>query len=257
MSIKKFGSILVVALALSAVVAASASATVSTTAVQWYTGATEAGVTTLAEKTDTPVTTRLPAGGAATLTGTLNGQAYELKTEEIECLSCNITNEKVTSNTTTPVAIGKGQIKFKNVKVLTPANCTVGGIAAGEVEEAAGTVTTRPLTVHADFMDTTTTNKHDFLNFFPTTGTVFAGLNFVGTKCPIAGKFNVTGQLYGESELNTGVMATEQPVVFNSTVQETTGSTLKLGPTNTTTLTGTSIFETDKTGEAKTFFGVK
>jgi len=260
MSIKKLGAVLVAALAIAALGASSASAAVETSPVQWYTGATAGTVATLTE--DTAVTAR--SSGAATLTGILNGQAYELSTSTIECLNCKITNEEVTS-TAGKVAIGKGEIKFSSVSVLKPSGCTVNGITSGGASEATGIVTTRPLTVHADWMDNEKkeekTNKKGFINFFPTAGatTVFAGLQFVGASCPIAGKFNVTGTLYGESSNETGVMSKEQPVNFSAAIQSTTGASLKLGPTNVTTLTGTGIFETDeeKVGGGKKFFGVK
>jgi len=252
MSIKKLGAVLVAALALAAIGASSASAAVETHAVQWYTGTTAAGVTTLTG--DTAVTAR--SNGVAHLTGELNGQAYDLSTEEIECVGCNITNEEVTGKAG-KVAIGKGQIMFKNVKVTKPEKCTVNGVTSGGASEAEGTVTTRALTVHADWMDTNAANQRDFVQFLPQTGTVFAGLQFVGAECPIAGKFNVTGSVFGESENNTEVMAKEQGLVFSAAVQTTTGASLKLGPTNVTTLTGTGIFETDEVAGAKKFFGDK
>ena len=177
MSIKKLGAVLMAAFALAALGASSASAAVATSPVQWYTGATAGTVTTLKE--DTEVTAR--SSGAATLTGILNGQAYELSTSEIDCVGCKITNEEVTSKAG-KVAIGKGEITFTNVNVVKPAGCTVNGITSGGASEAAGMVTTRPLTVHADWMHTESANKKGFINFFPTAGatTVFAGLQFVG-----------------------------------------------------------------------------
>ena len=254
MSIKKLGAVLVAALALAAIGASSASAAVETHAVQWYTGTTAAGVTTLTG--DTAVTAR--SNGVAHLTGILNGQEYDLSTEEIECVGCQITNEEVTGKAG-KVAIGKGQIMFKNVQMTKPGpgKCTVNGITSGGESEAAGTVTTRPLTVHADWMDANAANQHGFVQFLLQSGTVFVSLQIAGPECPLAGKFNVTGSLFAESENNTAVMAKEQGLVFSAAVQTTTGASLKLGPTNVTTLTGTAIFETDELAGAKKFFGVK
>jgi hypothetical protein len=129
------------------------------------------------------------------------------------------------------------------VTVVNPPGCAVhtAGVAGN------GTILTKPLKIHADWMDTNAANQHAFLSIFPTTGAVFASLGFTNNPpgfCPIAGAVNVTGSLFGEAENNTGVQAVAQPVVFSAAVQATTGAALKLAG-NPATLTGTAIFRND------------
>ena len=59
MKLKKFGAVMVAILALGAVMAGSAFATATTEAKQWYTGTTEAGVTTLPVGTSQTVTAEI------------------------------------------------------------------------------------------------------------------------------------------------------------------------------------------------------
>ncbi len=232
MSIKKLVAVMVAVVALTAVAASSASAAVETKAAEWYTGAS-------------PGTT-LAGDLAATLTGegTLESKVAEtpvaLKSTELECVGCQITNAEVTSKAG-KVAIGKGQIRFKNVVVETPANCTAQGINADGTFEAVGTITTRPLVIHADFMDTNTGNQKDFAQFLPVTGSIFAGVHLAGTSCGVAGNYNVTGSVFSESVNATNIQATTQKAEFNKEVQATTGASLKFGA-NAATLTGSATF---------------
>ena len=248
MSIKKLGAAIVAVLALTALAASSASAAVETKAVEWYTGPTAGTVTTLG--TDTGVTASLAS--PSTLATTILGTETEIKATGLECLECNITNEEVTEKLG-KVGVGDGKIRFTGVTVTKPANCTVRGIEAGGGLEPVGQITTRPLKVHADWQDAAQTNKKAFLGFFPTAGrtTPFAGVKLEGGSCIVAGNYNVTGSVYGESTNNIGTMATVQPLNFSAAVQSTTGANLKFG-TNPATLTGTANF-----AAMGAFFGVK
>ena len=236
MSVKKLALGFVVVFASSAIAASSAVAAVQTQAAEWYTGAAP-GVTLVG---DTAVTAELPSEGKFTLAGTIGGVAVEVRATGVECVGCQITNEEVTEKAG-KVAIADGQFRFNGVTVVNPAGCVVhtAGVAGN------GTILTKPLKIHADWMDTNAANQHAFLSIFPTTGAVFASLQFTDNPvCPIAGAFNVTGSLFGESENNTGVQAVAQPVVFSAAVQTTTGAALKLAG-NPATLTGTAIFKND------------
>jgi hypothetical protein len=237
MSIKKSGAVLVAVLALTAIVGSSASAAVETKPAEWYTGASPG--TTLAG--DLAVTAKLPAGTKVTLVTTIAGLPVEISSEEIGCIECKITNEEVTGKAG-KVAVGDGRITFSKVKLTKPANCTIQGINADGTVEGVEMLTTRPLKIHADWMDTDTANLHDFQQFSPKSGTAFAAFKISGAACGVAGNFNVTGTLFGESANNTGVQAAAQTVGFNSAVQTTTGAALKFGA-NAATLTGSAIFE--------------
>jgi len=246
MSIKKLGAVLVAVLALTAIVVSSASAAVATERAEWYTGA--APGTTLKEKEDLPVTLELPAATTTTLVGVIAGAPVEISSNLISCVGCNITNEVVTEKAGA-AAIAKGKITFSNVTVLKPANCTAAGINADGTIEETGMITTRPLVVHADFMDTSKggageppVTKHAFAQFLPQTGGIFAGVKLAGAACGVAGNFNVTGTVFGESANDTGTQAAEQKVFFNAGVQTTTGANLKFGA-NAATLTGEAILK--------------
>jgi hypothetical protein len=238
MSIKKFGATLVAVLALAGLAATSASATISTTAAEWYTGA--APGTTLPVGTSKAVTAS--AGVVWSFTSTLLEAPVKLTATGIECVSCVIKNEAVTSKTP-PVAVGEGKIKFTGVTVDTPAGCTVE--TAGLATPNPGTVEALPLKIHADWMDTTVTNQKAFVQIFPVTAPNFAQLRFTaetGKSCPLSGPYNVTGSLFGESTNNTGVQAASQGLNFNATIQTTAGASLLWGA-KPATLSGSASFE--------------
>jgi hypothetical protein len=238
MSIRKMGAVLVAVLALAGILASSASAEVKTEAAEWYTGAAPGATLT----TNPGVTAE--AAEEAILNGVLLGEKYKLTTSTLECVGCTIKNEEVTEKAG-KVAYGEGKIKFTNVVVKEPAGCKVHNVGVN----LDGTVETNLLKIHGDFMDVTTTNKHGFIQFLPKTGSVFAGLEFTnktGEVCPIAGPFNVTGSVFGESTNDTGTQAATQPLNFSAAIQTTTGAALKLG-TGTATLTGKANFKTGGT----------
>jgi hypothetical protein len=91
-------------------------------------------------------------------------------------------------------------------------------------------VITKSLNIHGDWMDTTTSNKHAFLQFVPASGAVFAQFELSGSGCPaISGKKNIAGSLFAETSNNTGAEQAEEEWIFSPTVQTTTGAGLFVG----------------------------
>jgi len=218
MSVKKLGVTIIAVLALAAAAANSASATVSTTAARWF----KNGVALTAEG--------VGISGVATENGTftteLGSTKIELQSTKLSCSECKIANTKPSTTGGAEIATGGGQIVFENVTVLKPPGCLVKG-ETGEV----GTIPTKTLRIHGDWMDTNTENKKAFIQFLPPEGTTtFVQFELSGGECAgIAGKRNVSGSLFGESVNNTGAEAAEQEIVFSSAVQSTSGASLLFG----------------------------
>ncbi|HEY2477278.1 MAG TPA: hypothetical protein VGI17_00945 [Solirubrobacterales bacterium] len=215
MSIRKLGVALVAALAIGAVMASSASATVVTKAANFRVG----GAVLTGSKTVT---------GSAVTNGVLESEIgttkIKLQSTAFSCEGCKIENKEVTENLGS-VAYGEGKIVLENVTVLEPANCTVTGETG-----VLGKVPTKPLKIHGDFMDTNTANQHGFVQFLPLSGGTFAQFTLGGAGCAaISGAKNVSGTVFGESILNTGEESATQELVFSQAVQETTGASLLLG----------------------------
>jgi hypothetical protein len=235
---RKLGAMVVAALAIGAIVAGSTSAAVTTTAAEWYTGASPG--TTLPVGTDQAITATIgthPVIGAKfRLSASIGGVPIEFTATGVGCVGCKITNAVVTSGTT-PVAMAAGVIKFTGVTLDTPTGCTVRNeTATGPV----GVIETKPLTVHADFMSGTVA----YQQFFPTAGATgtFATIYLEGGNCSgIAGPYNVKGTLFSEAKNATGVQAATQENVFSQAVQTAAGAELKLGSVKAE-LTGTGIF---------------
>jgi len=257
MSLKKLGVILIAVVALGAVFASGASAAKVTKASQWYTSTAKTGgteTTLAADKTITAKIATHPVIGAKfelnTTIGTTN-VPLKLTATSLECVGCQVTNMATgTVKTADPVvAYGTGQIRFKGVTVDLPSTeCTAAGVNAAEEVETTGTVTTRPLKVHGDWMDEASpVNNHGFQEFIPASGTVFATIKIAGTPCAgIAGKYNVTGTVFSEAKLNTGEYEKVQENTFSQAIQETMGAELKLGTaasSHKAELTGTGAFE--------------
>jgi hypothetical protein len=198
MKLKKLGMALVVVLALGAVMASSAFAKAETVSVNWKTGTTEAGVTTLVGSQ--AVTASATENGI--LETTVAEAPLTLKSTALSCVSCTITNSSG--------AKGSGQIKFENVTVVTPAACKVSG----------GSVTTKALAVDATYMEGTT----NLIQFKPASGATFATVKLEG--CSIAGSYNVTGVVYGKSANATKVYKTSQTVNFTPSINTTAGGEL-------------------------------
>jgi hypothetical protein len=238
MRFRKLGGAILAVLAIGAIIASSASAAVTTEAAQWYTG-TGSG-TTLPVGTDQAITASIgthPVIGAKfQLKSEVGTTPIELTATTVKCEGCKITNAVVTSGTT-PVAMGKGKIRFEGVTADAPTGCTVRNeTATGE----AGVIETKPLVVHADFMSGTTA----YQQFFPEAGatTNFATIFLGGGNCSgIEGPYNVKGTVFSEAKNATGVQAGTQENVFSPAVQTATGAELKLGAKKAE-LTGTGIF---------------
>jgi hypothetical protein len=238
MSLKKLGAALIAVLAIGAVIASSASAEIKTEAAQWYTGASPG--TTLPVGTDQAITATIGThpvlGPKFTLHGVISNKPIDLTATGLECVGCSITNAVVTSGTT-PVAMGKGKIKFTGVTADEPSGCTVRN---GSETGAVGVVETKALQVHADFMH----EGKAFQQFFPEAGATktFATVYLEGGECKaIAGPYQVTGTVFSEAKLKTGESSATQENVFSPAIQTTTGAELKLGE-NKAELTGTGIF---------------
>jgi hypothetical protein len=238
MSIKKLGFSLVAVLALAAVMASSAFGAVETKAAKWYTGSPLTELT--GSKAITAEMIEDPGLGAvlSKFNTEIGGLPVELTSNSIECSGCTIENKEVTGKAG-KVAFGSGKIVFKNVTAMLPENCTVKSEAG-----VAGEVITKSLNIHGDFMDTNVANEHDFVEFVPAAGagTTFAQFKLSGTGCSaIAGTYNVTGTVFGESVNNTGVPAANQSLILGAGVQATTGAELKVG-VKPATLTGEASF---------------
>jgi hypothetical protein len=237
MTIRKLGLSLVAVLVIGALMASSAFGAVETVGAKWFTGSSPTELT--GSKSITAKMIEDPGLGVLSKFNTeIGGLPVELTSTEIECSGCTIENKEVTSKPG-KVAFGSGKIVFKNVTAMLPENCTVKSEAG-----VAGEVGTKALNIHGDFMDTNTENKHDFVEFVPQAGagTTFAQFKLSGAGCSaIAGTYNVTGTVFGESVNNTGVGAAEQGLILGSAVQATTGSELKVG-VKSATLTGRASF---------------
>jgi hypothetical protein len=252
MSLKKISLGVVSAVLALAVMASSASATISTTAAQWYIG--PAPGTTLALGTSKGI------GGQATtnwvLTTEIGGLPVELDSTAFDCVGCKIENKSVTEKVP-PIAYGEGRILFTNVTVKKPLNCVVSGTNPPGVL-VAGQILTSELVIHADWMDTSRggtgeppVNNHAFVQVIPKAGaaTTFAHFELSGGECAaIGGTKNVTGSLYGESVNNTGVAALEQRLLFSPAIQNTAGGALFVG-TKPANLSGSGNFFISPTKE--------
>jgi hypothetical protein len=230
MSLKKLGAMVVAVLAIGAIIASSASAAATTEAAEWYTG-TGSG-TTLPVGTDQAITASI--GTKFQLNSSVGGTPVELTATGLECVGCKITNAVVTSGTT-PVAMGKGKIKFTGVTADAPTGCTVRNESStGTV----GVIETKPLVVHADFM----IGSVAYQQFFPETGTNFATIFLGGGNCSgIEGPYNVKGTVFSKAVNATGTQATTQENLFSQAIQTEAGAELKLGSVKAE-LSGSGIF---------------
>jgi hypothetical protein len=237
MKIRKLGVCLTVALMIGALEASCARGAVETTSSVWVTGETPTELT--GPKTITAKMIEDPGlGVVAKFKTEIGGLPVELTSTSIECSACAIEDKELTGKEG-KVAFGSGKIVFMNVTAMLPENCTVKSESG-----VAGEVITKSLNIHGDFMDANTENNNAFVEFIPQAGagTTFAQFKLSGTGCAaIAGTYNVTGTVFGESEKNTGENAAEQDFILGSAVQATTGSELKVG-TKAATLTGRASF---------------
>lgn len=130
MSLKKLGAATFAVLLIGAVMASSAFATATTTAAEWYTGASP-GTTLTGSKTITAkIGTNGTVGKKFVLKSTIgtNNVPVEITATGVECVSCSIENKVAAkggvNTSSSVVATGTGSIKFTGVTVDTPANCT-------------------------------------------------------------------------------------------------------------------------------------
>jgi hypothetical protein len=238
MSLKKLSVMVVAVLALTAIVATSANAAVSTTAAQWFKGGTALG------EGNTGIEGQATENGI--LKSEIGSTKIKLQSTAFSCSGCNIYNKAITGKAGT-VATGSGKIVFENVTVLEPSGCTVKG-ETGVV----GTLPTKTLSIHGDWMDTNTENKKAFIQFLPPAETTtFVQFELTGGECAaISGKRNVSGSLFSESVNNTGVEAAEQEGIVSAPVQSTSGAALFLG-TKAALLTGKAKFKLTAGGTYK------
>jgi hypothetical protein len=111
MSLKRLSLMIVAVLALTAVVATSANAAVSTTAAKWFKNGTaleETGAAIQGEKTESGI-----------LRSEFGTTPIELQSTKFSCSGCTIFNKAVTSKAGA-VAAGSGKIVFEEVTVLKP-----------------------------------------------------------------------------------------------------------------------------------------
>jgi hypothetical protein len=198
MKIKTLGLALVALVALGAVLASSAFATPVTKKSQWESGAK--GETAI---TGTPAVKCSKRGEENfTLKGVVLGAETELTATNVECKESTIFNKVVSSEN---MAEDAGRLNFTGVTVMKPAGCSVTG----------GEVTTEPLSTRLEMDSAGGGTTYD--RFEPTAGATgkFASIKIAG--CAIAGTYPVTGVTYGKATNETGVLATNQPLVFNAT----------------------------------------
>ena len=234
--------------ALSAIGASSASAAASTTAAQWYTGASP-GTTLSGSETincalhpETTAKLKSEVGSPA--------QVLEMSATGMECLSATIENKEVTEKAG-KVAFGTGKIKFTGVTVTKPAGCQAEEEAGGGGANV-GHVTTKQLNVHADFMH----EGKAVQQFLPTAGAGTAFANFrLSNKspevCPVAGLYSVKGTLFTNAaktepagtlvEIGTGHFTKTQLAAISPAIETTDGGGLTIG-TKAADLTGVGAF---------------
>lgn len=199
MRLRKLGAALVVVAALGAVLASSALAAAVTEDVKWYTGAGAA--------LGSSETISATQAGTATLTTKVLGSPLKLQWSSNECVECKIENSG-------GVAIGSGKLKFKGVKVIEPAGCTV-----------ASEITTAALSVTADWMSGTT----NYLKFVPSAGETTKFATFEITGCALEGTIVSKGSLFVQSQNTTGTQAVSQEVHSSETINTAAGGSFKVG----------------------------
>jgi hypothetical protein len=198
MSRKKLGSMLVVAaLALGSLMAASAFASPTETTGSWKVeGTTLSG--------SAAVSCHVKSGTSITLAGSLGGANVKLNATGVECVESTIFNEG-------GFARDAGKLKFTGVTVVEPAGC-----------KTTASLSTKALKTQLFMEGTTTYDK-----FAPASGETFISIPI--TECGAEGSYPVTGFVYGKSSNATGVSATSQTLTFGSAVNASAGNGLKLG----------------------------
>lgn len=211
MRLKKLSAALVVAAALSAVIASSASAAATTTDVKWYTGAAPGTELTTSETFSTVIIE------AWTFDTTVSSFAVSTSFVGIEVLETTLDNIGGT-------AIAHFRWRFTGVTVSGPAGCS-----------APSTITSKPLTMKADYMIGST----NYVLIEPEAGaeTGFFTLELTGASCPIKTAIIPKGTVFMQSANATGTQAVEQQLNSSAAINSTAGGSLHVG-TETASLTG-------------------
>ncbi len=248
MNSKKLALVVVTALAVGAVTASSAFASVETKAGEWYTGTTESGVTTLSgsQAVTAEIAEHPGLGLKVEKTAVIGGKKIRVLATGFSCVECKLENKEVTSKAG-KIAYGSGKLKLTGATVVEPSGCTISSESG-----VAGQVLTKQIIIHGDWKDTAAGNEKAYLQFIPESGSVFWQVKLGGGECSaIEGSYNITGSLFGELKSNRGEMKKSQELVVGTAVQATTGAELKLG-TSPVTLTGTA-----QVTAGGAFFGIK
>jgi hypothetical protein len=228
MRLKNLGAALFVLVALGAVLASSAFAAAVTEDVKWYTGG---GSGTLLGSSETVSSTI--ASSPATFTTHVAGTLYEIRATGINCLNCKMENSG-------GAAVGSGELEFTGVSVVQPAGCSI-----------ASTITTKPLSITADWMIGST----NYIEFEPTAGasTQFATVEVTG--CALATNLVPKGVVYMQSANATATPAVEQEVHSSESINATASGLAKplhVG-TELAVLTGSAKFKMSGTHAGQDF----
>jgi hypothetical protein len=228
MNLKKFGTALVVVLALGAVMASTTFAAATTQDTQWtWNGAVISGSKTVT------------ASGSMSLATEIGGVKLDIASTGLECLStapCTIKNEAGSATL-------EGKVKFTGVTVEEPAGCQVSG----------GSITTNLLTIDPDYMIGTA----NYALIKPFSGTTFATITIekkTGQTCPVSGSYLLKGTVFVKAQNATGVTAHVQKVNSSRAINEEAGGSLAFigGPA---TLTGEVAFTAE--GASTNLFGTE
>ncbi|HEY2054318.1 MAG TPA: hypothetical protein VGH14_10330 [Solirubrobacterales bacterium] len=200
MNLKRFLLALTAVAMLAAVMANSASATMTAEG-QWFNGS---GV--LLPETGVNCS---KGEGPLVLTGTVGTTPTKLEATNVECVGAVVKNESSHG-----VAVGK--LNFTGVTVVEPAGCAVAG----------GHVETEKLKAEL-YMSSASTTKA-YVKFQPfEAGGLFASFEITGS-CAAAGPRTVKGSTFGEAANPTKTPATTQGLNFSTAVEEATESTTTL-----------------------------
>lgn len=253
MSLKTVGVVVIAVLAITAVWASGASAKIATERAEIYVkdpAGSAAKTLTGSTTADTEIVDHTGTGKLFTLKGTIGTGptvSIHLTGTGINCLECKAENKEVTGKAGA-VAVGTGRLEFTGVTAMEPEGCIVSSETG-----TPGVVVTKPLTLHADWMH----EGKAYVNFFPTSGTVFATLKVNNGGCTaVANSYNVTGSVFGEAKNKTGVFAKSQEIEVSPAIQKTTEAELKLGG-KLAELTGTAAFSLTNAAKEKVEFAVQ
>jgi hypothetical protein len=210
MNVKRFLLAVTAVAMFAAVMASSASATMTASG-QWYTGGS--GTPLAGSKTVTCSVGEHEGSSAFALIGGVGETKtpVRLTATGIECLSWTIFNESSHGK-------AKGKLKFTGVTVDEPAGCEIEGKAIETTELKAEL-----------YMDSESSTKA-FDKFEPAAGPTnnFATIKLIGASCPVTGSKLVKGTFFGEATNPTSTSATTQSLTFSAAIDATAGGALTL-----------------------------